>query len=175
MSTKGNHDYSYVEIIEKVSENKLHDKYSEVLAAANRFIEEAGYQGHVECNERILMNLLLDYFADLFRQKDFHGIEWVRTEKTFAYLISWIVRRKPLQFIHYTDDEKDIFVNERFAAFLMLNECMLCGTKKFIGKENQAKLDEYISLLFYYLKYRECNPQVIELAIESFKMGMLVS
>ena len=35
-------------------------------------------------------------------------------------------------------------------------------------------LDEYIDLLLYYLKYRECNPQVLELMIESFKMGTLV-
>ena len=57
----------------------------------------------------------------------------------------------------------------------MLNECLLCGEKRFVGRENQSRLDEYINLLFYYFKYRECNPQVIELAIESFKMGTLVS
>ncbi|MCM1498867.1 MAG: hypothetical protein NC124_10425 [Clostridium sp.] len=32
-------------------------------------------------------------------------------------------------------------------------------------------LDKYIDLLLYYFKYRELNPQVIELIIESFKMG----
>ena len=31
-----------------------------------------------------------------------------------------------------------------------------------------------IDLVLYYLKYRECNPQVLELMIESFKMGTLV-
>lgn len=174
MNTKGNHEYSYVEMIENIGENKLQETFTEVLASANHFIEEAGYQDHVECNERILMSLLLDYFADLFRMKDFHGIQWVRTEKSFAYLISWIIRRKPLQFIHYTEEEKDIYVNERFAAFLMLNECLLCGERKFVGAENQANLDEYISLLFYYFKYRECSPQALELAIVSFKMGTLV-
>lgn len=46
--------------------------------------------------------------------------------------------------------------------------------KKFVSPENKQKLDEYIDLLLYYMKYRECNPQVLELAIESFKMGTLV-
>ena len=106
--------------------------------------------------------------------KEFHSIEKVRTEKIFAYTVAWIVRRKPLQFKDYTDAEKDIYVNERFAAYLMLNECLLCGEKKLVSGEGRIKLDEYIKLLLYYFKYRECNPQVIELAIESFKMGMLV-
>ena len=170
-----NSEYSYEDMIEKIGEDRLHEKYTEVLASANHFIEEAGYESHVECNERILFSLILDYYADLFRLKDFHGIEWIRTEKSFAYLIAWIVRRKPLQFVHYTEDEKDIYINERFATFLMLNECLLCGEKRFVGRENQSRLDEYINLLFYYFKYRECNPQVIELAIESFKMVTLVS
>ena len=170
-----NSEYSYEDMFEKIGEDRLHEKYTEVLASANHFIEEAGYESHVECNERILFSLILDYYADLLRLKDFHGIEWIRTEKSFAYLIAWIVRRKPLQFVHYTENEKDIYVNERFATFLMLNECLLCGEKRFVGRENQSRLDEYINLLFYYFKYRECNPQVIELAIESFKMGTLVS
>lgn len=104
------------------------------------------------------MQVLLDYFADIFRLKDFHDIEKVRTEKIFAYTIAWIIRRKPLQFIHYTDDEKDIFVNERFAAYLMVNECLSCGNKKYISSENMDKWKDYIDLVLYYFKYRECNP-----------------
>ena len=68
---------------------------------------------------------MLDYYADIFRLKEFHDIQYVRTEKIFAYTAAWIVKRKPLQFIHDTDEEKDIFVNERFAVFLLLNECLL--------------------------------------------------
>ena len=97
---------------------------------------------------------MLDYYADIFRLKEFHDIQYVRTEKIFAYTAAWIVKRKPLQFIHDTDEEKDIFVNERFAVFLLLNECLLCGEKRFVAKENKQKLDEYIDLLLYYLKYR---------------------
>ena len=90
-----------------------------------------------------------------------------------AYTVAWIVRRKPLQFIKYSDVEKDIFVNERFAAYLMINECMAGDSKKYIDKKYYGQLKEYSDLLLYYFKYRECNPQVIELAIESFKLGMV--
>ena len=167
-----NRDYNY--IIERVGRQKFRERLDEMIASADQYIQEAGYGEHVACNERIMLNVLLDYFADIFRLKDFHGIENTRTEKIFAYTAAWIVKRKPLQFIHETDDEKDIFVNERFAVFLILNECLLCGEKKFVSQENREKLDEYIDLVLYYLKYRECNPQVLELMIESFKMGTLV-
>ncbi len=167
-----NRNYEY--ILDRVGEKKFRERLNEMVLSANQYIIEAGYEKHVECNERIMVNVLLDYFADIFRLKDFHGIENTRTEKIFAYTAAWIVKRKPLQFIHDTDEEKDIFVNERFAAFLLLNECLLCGEKRFVSQKNKEKLDEYIDLLLYYLKYRECNPQVLELMIESFKMGTLV-
>lgn len=43
-----NCEYSYEDMIEKIGEDRLHEKYTEVLASANHFIEEAGYQGNVE-------------------------------------------------------------------------------------------------------------------------------
>lgn len=165
---------TYDEIIRQVGEDKFERRLNELCDSAETFISAAGYGEHVECNRRIMLNVLLDYYADIFRLKDFHLIEKVRTEKIFAYTVAWIVKRKPLQFVHFTVEEKDIFVNERFAAYLMINECLLCGQKKFVSGEGREKLHDYIELLFYYFKYRECNPQVIELAIESFKMGMLV-
>lgn len=165
-------DYNY--ILKRVGEQKFRERLDEMIDSANQYIKEAGYVKHAACNERIMLNVLLDYFADIFRLKDFHGIENTRTEKIFAYTAAWIVKRKPIQFIDETDEEKDIFVNERFAVFLLLNECLLCGEKKFVSEENKDKLDEYIDLVLYYLKYRECNPQVLELMVESFKMGMLV-
>ena len=165
-------DYKY--ILQKFGTEKFRMRLEEMINSANQYIETAGYGKHVCCNESIMLNVLLDYCADIFRLKEFHGIEYVRTEKIFAYTAAWIVKRKPLQFIHDTDEEKDMFVNERFAVYLILNECLLCGEKRFVSKENKQKLDEYIELLLYYMKYRECNPQVLELAIESFKMGTLV-
>ena len=95
-------------------------------------------------------------------------------EKITAYTVSWIIRRKPLQFFKYPEKEKDIFVNERFAAYLIINECLSDDERKYIPEQYQKKFIEYTDLLLYYLKYRECNPQVLELAIESFKMGMIV-
>ncbi|MDE6873671.1 MAG: hypothetical protein K2P87_04355 [Lachnospiraceae bacterium] len=163
----------YRELIQNHDEEELKQRFIELKKTADDFIEQSHFQETVFCNERILMQVILDYYSDIDRLKAFHGIERVRTEKIFAYTIAWIVKRKPLQYNSNSYDEKDIFVNERFAAYLMLSECLCCGEEN-VSLEHKDKLKEYVDLLFYYFKYRECNPQVVELAIASFKMGTLV-
>lgn len=165
---------NYLELLEEIGVEKFRERFEELQKTAMEFIEVAGYSDTAYCNERILMQVILDYFMDVMRLKEFHSIERVRTEKLFAYTIAWIVRRKPIQFRDYSDQEKDIFINERFASYLLINECLLCGTKHFIKEAYAKKLVEYTDMLMYYFKYRECNPQILELVIESFKMGGLI-
>ncbi len=171
MTWEGN---DYRNLVNEIGESKFTEALSELKKTADDFIKEAGFEPYVQCNERILLQVQLDYYTDIFRLKDFHGIENVRTEKIFAYMIAWILKRKPLQFVSDADEERDIFVNERFAAYLMMNECLLCGEKRFVGKENLNRFADYVNMVLYYFKYRETNAQVIELLIETFKAGSLV-
>lgn len=67
-------------------------------------IDEAGYGGHVECNERILLNVLLDYWADIFRLKDLHYFYFstnacfrgkrislqLKAKNNFALILRWL-------------------------------------------------------------------------------------
>lgn len=166
MSEKNN----YIDLMEKIGVNEFRSRFEELKNSAEEFIRESGFEETVFCSERILSQLLLDYYSDIDRLMEFHKIEHVRSEKIFSYKVSWIIRRKPLQYKGDFLQEKDVFVNERFAAYLMLNECLRCGTE-IVNSEHQKDLDEYIDLLLYYFKYRECSPQIIELAVSSFKMG----
>lgn len=165
---------NYSDLVNKFGIEEFKSRFEHIKQSAEEFIEKSGFEKTVFCNERLLSQLLLDYYSDIDRLKDFHGIERVRTEKIFAYTISWIIRRKPLQYKDNFVEEKDIFVNERFAAYLLINECLCCG-EKVVDPEHKNDLDEYIELLLYYFKYRECNPQSIELAISSFNMGTYVA
>lgn len=161
----------YRELIKYVGKEKFKDRLLELVHTANQFIEDAGYSGLAKCNERIMYHVLLDYYSDIFRLKDFHRIEYVREEKITAYTVSWIVKRKPIQFTKFPEDEIDIFINERFGAYLFVNACLRIGKKKFVPKNEQEHYDDFVDLVFYYLKYRSCNPLVLELALESFSMG----
>ena len=161
----------YSNLIKEVGVEKFRDRLKELMTTANNFILSAGYEGVAECNERIMYHALLDYYSDIYRLKDFHGIEYIRDEKLTAYTVSWIVKRKPIQLKHFSKDEIDIFINERFGAWLFIDACLRIGKKGYIPQEEQDHYDDYVDLILYYLKYRPCNPLVLELALESFLMG----
>ncbi|MCM1466577.1 MAG: hypothetical protein NC086_00405 [Alistipes sp.] len=168
---------TYQGLIGRVGKEHFEARFDELVKQIQVFLEEAKYDDSVQLNERILYHVLLDFYSDIERLKDFHGIVNVKTDKIIAYLLSWFIRRKPIQITECSKDEKDIFVNERFACTLLINECL---SDKSIG-EIDTRLDDfkldyykrYVELLLYYFKYRAVNPQVIELVIESFKVGRL--
>lgn len=58
-----NRNYNY--IIERVGRQKFRERLDEMIASADQYIQETGYGEHVACNERIMLNVLLDYFADI--------------------------------------------------------------------------------------------------------------
>ncbi len=162
----------YSELIKKVGKDNFDNRLMELRKTIDEFLSQAEYPDWVECNNRVLTHALLDYYTDIVRLRDFHSIENVKTDKVVAYLIFWILRRKPIQLTQDSEDERDIFVNERFACTMLLGECLLENMEDVKLTEDLAKkLGKYIDLLLYYFKYRQYNPQVIELLIESFKMG----
>lgn len=168
---------TYQELISRVGQEQFDARFDELVKQIRAFLQEAEYDDNVQLNDRILYQVLLDFYTDIERLKTFHGIVNVKTDKIIAYLLSWFIRRKPIQIFKCSKEEKDIFVNERFACTLLINECL---SDKSIG-EIDTRLDDfkldyyknYVELLLYYFKYRAVNPQVIELVIESFKVGRL--
>lgn len=80
---------NYRELIDEVGVDKFRERFEELQKTAMEFIEMAGFSETSYCNERILMQVILDYFMDVMRLKEFHSIERIRTEKLFAYTISW--------------------------------------------------------------------------------------
>ena len=70
---------NYRELIDEVGVDKL-ERFEELQKTAMEFIEMAGFSETSYCNERILMQVILDYFMDVMRLKEFHSIERIRTE-----------------------------------------------------------------------------------------------
>ena len=163
----------YRDLIGEIGEGNFESRFRNLLDLINKFLKEAEYPADsVLCNERILYHVLLDYYSDIARLKEFHEIKHTKSDKVVAYLIFWILRRKPIQLKQYSSEEKDIFVNERFACAYLLTECLLESQNAQMTDDITDKLDKYIEFILYYFKYRQVNPQVIELVIESFKMGL---
>ena len=69
-------EYNYNKYIDTPEKKKKFEtRLNELIKTANEFIEEAGYSDNVECNERIMLNVILDYYADIDRLKQFHDVD----------------------------------------------------------------------------------------------------
>lgn len=66
---------NYRESIDEVGVDKFRERFEELQKTAMEFIEMAGFSETSYCNERILMQAILDYFMDVMRLKEFHSIE----------------------------------------------------------------------------------------------------
>ena len=160
----------YTKVIEKFTESKILERYHRLLESAQNFIQGMGFHDHVVCNETMLMYAVLGYFSDIMRLKDFQEINLVNDSKIFAYETSWLLKRKPLQ-IRDSNDQKYAFCNEQFA----LSQITLWLNKGEDGNGIAAlahdDLKYFSNMLFYHLKYRNYDPQVLELMLVSFMAG----
>lgn len=174
---------NYVELLRDVGEKEFDSRFAELQRQIDEFLCDAGYISQTEkegcalCNDRVLYHVLLDYYSDIHRLKEFHQIKHTKTDKNIAYLAYWILKRKPIQVTNAIEEDKDIFINERFVCYIITYECLQAKLKQPIScklDEQQAKIyEKYIDLLLYFLKYRECTAQMLELLIETFKMGIV--
>ncbi len=84
------------------------------------------------------------------------------------------MKRKPLQLKKQIEDDKLLYVNEKF-LLTRLTSFML-GDKinmPLIGNK-QAAFKNYLDTLYYYLKFRKCDAQCMELMLLAFKAGQIV-
>ena len=105
------HSVSYDTIVRHFTEERIAERYSFLEKKMNDFIEASGNEGIAECNPDILQHVIMDYFAAIFRLKNFHFIDKVNIVKITAYTVAWIIRRKPIVLIKTLseDNDKDIF------------------------------------------------------------------
>lgn len=162
-------DYKY--LVEKFSKEKIASRYDWLNELLDLFINKRNYQDRVLVSQDILKHVIVDYFVDIDRLKEFQEIELVHSSKIYAYLSFWLLRHKPLQLLNSEGQEDLAFVNEEFVcAFLrsyLFSE--LEGTVLLEDKRNIV--DNFVDTLFYYFQYRDYSAKAIELIILSFQAG----
>jgi hypothetical protein len=132
-----------------------------IYRRAEAFLDEIGATDIAVVNENVLCHLVLDYFADIVRLKQFHRIRHTNKEKIIAYTAYWVYRRKPIQLIKKRVDDKFTFINEGFITSI-INE----GVSKLLDGEDMP--ESLKAQVFYHLKYRLLDAQSLELMIKSF-------
>ena len=134
------------------------------------FISHNGYSESAFVSETVLNHVVIDYFADIKRLKEFQHIETTNHLKIFAYTVYWILRHKPIQ-IAVEADEKYAFINEEYCSDLIRMFLFDDPDNVSILKRDEESINEFIDTMRYYFCYRDVNPQCIELMLVSFKAG----
>lgn len=168
---------SYGDLLSKVGKDIVEMRIMALASACEKFLVSTNNTQSVKLNIYILAHSVLDCFTDLSRLKDFHHIVEANSFKVKSYQISWFLRRKPLQ-ISDNDNESLVYINEKFALTYVVaffEELIGHNFYENLSDLNKRNFDGYLDTLYYYFKFRNCNPQALELALLGFGAGLAAS
>ena len=167
-SNMKNNTYGF--IVDYFTEKKIQSRYAWLYNLMQSYLEAEKIQDKVYISEDILNHVIIDYFVDIYRLKEFQDIETTHDSKIYAYLISWILRHKPLQ-IPKENAEKYAFINEAFSADLLKSYLFKNPQNVPIVNTSKEDMDNFLETLLYYFKYREYSAKSIEMIILAFVAG----
>lgn len=148
--------------------SKFQDRFEALYKDINNFIVVNKLENKVQLNVLSLGSALVDYFEDVRRLKIFHNIEHINSAKIVAYTSYWLLQRKPIQLL--VEDKNILYVNERF-VLAYISDFISQKNKKSILVRSEKELRSFMETLFYNLKYRILNANMLELSILSFIAG----
>lgn len=168
---KINRDKTYNYLLDEFGKEKLENRFLFLYTMANTFIRDRKIGEITGISFKVLNDIVIDYFADISRLKQFHKINKINEIKIAAYISFWINKRKPL-FIHSEITREIILekpyldhINEWFCVFIIIS--ILYDAKQPIehGMGEYVRFSSFINLLVYNFSYRILTAQSIELAL----------
>lgn len=158
------------ELNESFSDDYIKNSGLLIHQLAEKFYQDHKLEGKVYFNDNIFEYCLIDILVDIARLKHFHDINLVNYTKFMAYTASWCLKRKPFQLIEGCD-EKYLYVNEKFALSLLLQASGCYDENANYYDEDKEQLVDAMEQMLYHLKYRNTNPQTLELFLIGMKTG----
>lgn len=163
---------NYEGMLEEFSDAVIRNRYACLYKESTEFLKSLGLETSVRVDEVLLMHAVLDYFSDVSRLKKFHHINHINEIKVIAYESFWLLRRKPLQVIKEgAADDLLAFVNEKFVFSRIASFLVGGNMDQVIKKQDKKAFLNYLDTLYYFLKYRQYDPQMLELMILGYKAG----
>jgi len=168
------------DILDKFGKEKVEKRFNTLYAEMDEFIKDNKLDSVAEVNKILLGEVMIDYFTDIMRLKDFSKIERVNSQKKIAYTAYWIIRRKPIQIIvPQTEDPlysnslsaiNEKFVMQYITTYFSKRER---GEHILLRSEKCEGLKNFSAMLFYYLVYRLRDAQSLEMIITAFFAGQI--
>mgnify|MGYP004627767531 CR=1 FL=1 len=161
---------TYDFIIDHFGKERIESRFAWIYDLMQDYIDIERLQDKVYISEDILYHVMIDYFVDIYRLKEFQGIEKTHDSKIYAYLISWILRHKPLQ-VKSENAPECAFVNEHFCSELLKGYLFKKPKNVPIVNSKKENMDTFSETLLYYFKYRDYSAKSIEMIILAFEAG----
>lgn len=165
MLEHGNYKFLFNEFEKETIEHRFETIYNFI----DSYIEANNLQDEVFISVDLLNNMIIDYFSDIYRIKEFQNIERTNFAKIYSYTAYWLLRRKVIQLKKENTNDKLSFVNEEMVASYVFS--YLFETNVFILDSQQNDFAEFQKNFLYSLIYRTYSPQSIESVIYAFKAG----
>lgn len=163
---------NYVYLVKKGDNEKaISSRFDWLLNLLSTFIQKKHLENQVIVSCDILKHVIIDYFVDIDRLKDFQGITDIHSSKLYAYLSFWILRHKPLQII-LSEHEPDLtFINEEFVTYLIRSYLFSDPENVALLEGKKESVDNFVATMLYYFQYREYSTKNIELMLLAFQAG----
>lgn len=165
---------NYDELVAVVGEDVVKSRIQQISQEMLDFLKVNDLENIAYVHQMALTHAVMDYFSDIQRLKDYHNIEHTNEIKIKAYETFWLLKRKPLQLKDQIDDDKYLYVNEKFLLTRLTSFMLGDDIYKPIIGEKSVIFKNYLDTLYYYLKFRRCDAQSIELMLLAFKAGQIV-
>lgn len=161
----------YQYILDKFGEDKVASRAQWLYDLLEGYLTAKELTDKVSISRSVLKHVLVDYFVDIDRLKDFAKISRANDSKIYAYTCFWLLRHKPLQINQQSDDQSLVFVNEEFVAHLLRSYLFSEPDDVPILNNKKEEVDNFTTTLLYYFKYREYSAKNIEMIILAFMAG----
>lgn len=169
---------NYQPLVEEFGEEMITDRYSIIYTEIQEFFKSIRGGDKLSIDPVVLMHTVLDYYSDVSSMKRFHGWKTIDRVKSMAYESFWLLRRKPIQIQAGKGqaDDKLTFSNEKFvfsriASYLVHNS----GNIDLLKEQNNQAFQKYLDSLYYFLKYKNYDAQMLEIMMLGFQAGAMAA
>lgn len=161
----------YDELVKTVGMETIQSRIQQISQEMLDFLKSNELEAIAYIHEMALTHAIMDYFSDIQRLKDYQQIEHVNEIKIKAYETFWLLKRKPLQLKTQIEDDRLLYVNEKFLLTRLTSFMLEDDINMPIVGEKSIAFKNFLNTLYYYMKFRRCDAQAIELMLLAFKAG----
>ena len=165
----------YNGLVDEITEEAIKNRIKQFQAEMQAFIDSNKLQDKVFIHQMALNHAVMDYYSDIQRLKSYQEIGHINEVKIKAYETFWLLKRRPLQLKAQLEDDKWLYINEKFLLARIASFILRDNINIPLTKEKKEAFTNFLDTLYYYLKFRKTDAQAIELMLFGFDAGRIIA